>query len=73
MSIERLLPPAGQQVGPEQEGVGVVEHQSARPHSPGGRHHGGPPLPLHVHPDHPQRPEAAEALLRLGSGYVLKP
>lgn len=57
------LPPAGQQVRPDPQGEGAVEHQPAGPAPPGGRAGGGHPLPLHVHPDHPHRPEAAEAPL----------
>ncbi len=61
-----LLPPAGQQVRPDQERVGDVEHQPAGPDPPGRHHRSGHPLPFHVHPHHPQRHEAAEAPLRLG-------
>ena len=68
-----LLPPAGQQVGPDQEGAGDVEHQCAGCHLPGSHPRSGCPLPLHVHPHHPQRHEAAEAPLRLGSRSVPPP
>ena len=48
-----LLPSSGQQVRPDQERAGDVEHQSAGPDPPGNHHCGGRPLPFHVHPRHP--------------------
>lgn len=68
-----LLPPAGQQVRPDQKRAGDVEHQHAGPDLPGNHPPSGRPLPLHVHPHHPHRPEAAEARLRLGSRWVKTP
>lgn len=65
--------PVGEQVRPEQERARDVEHQHARPVSPGGRHRGGRPLPFLVHPHHPQRHEAAEAPVGLGVKSVSPP
>lgn len=58
-----MLPSTGQQVRPDQERAGDVEHQRARSDPPGGRRHSGRPLPFHVHPHHPHRHKAAEAPL----------
>lgn len=73
MTCVCVLPPVGQQVRPDQERAGDVEHQSAGLHAPGSHHRGGHPLPFPVHPHHPHRHEAAEAPLGLGTGSVLPP
>lgn len=53
--------------------MGDVEHQSAGRDSPGSHHSSGHPLPFHVYPHHPHRPEAAEAPLGLGIRSVPPP
>lgn len=67
------LPPVGEQVRPEQERTRDVEHQRAGRRAPGSRHHGGRPLPFHVHRHHPHRHEAAEAHVGLGLRSVSPP